>query len=267
MAATTGSVFAAMLEESFIERAPAEGSVVKGHIVSVENDFVVVDVGLKTEGRVPLKEFSMPGVPANVKVGDQVEVFVERVENALGENFQEFVEASQGVNERGCRMLRVVAIGMSNELSIQWNYYHLSNSEGRQAAMVFTCESDLVERMRDQDRAIAMSFEFTAPIETALAKTSTEKADSASTSTESAADKKSGADTTGGNSQLAAEASPSDLDSTPAGQGKTIGNLAIPKPTAGAKTTGSGAGKTKSVPAGKAAARGPANGGSKKSKR
>ena len=77
--------FAAMLEESFILRAPAEGAVVKGMIVAVENDFVVVDVGLKTEGRVPIKEFSMPGIPANVKIGDEVEVFVERVENALGE--------------------------------------------------------------------------------------------------------------------------------------------------------------------------------------
>ncbi len=77
--------FAAMLEESFIDRAPAEGAVVKGIIVGIENDFVVVDVGLKTEGRVPLKEFATPGLPPNVKIGDEVEVYVERVENALGE--------------------------------------------------------------------------------------------------------------------------------------------------------------------------------------
>src|SRR5712675_784250 len=77
--------FAAMLEESYIERSPAEGAVVKGIIVAVENDFVVVDVGLKTEGRVPVKEFSAPGQIATVKVGDEVEVYVERVENALGE--------------------------------------------------------------------------------------------------------------------------------------------------------------------------------------
>jgi small subunit ribosomal protein S1 len=77
--------FAAMLEESFIERAPAEGSVVKGAIVAIENDFVVVDVGLKTEGRVPTKEFSIPGQPFHLSIGDEVEVYVERVENALGE--------------------------------------------------------------------------------------------------------------------------------------------------------------------------------------
>src|SRR6202163_2360961 len=77
--------FAAMLEESYIERSPAEGAVVKGIIVAVENDFVVVDVGLKTKGRVPVKEFSAPGQNTTVKVGDEVEVYVERVENALGE--------------------------------------------------------------------------------------------------------------------------------------------------------------------------------------
>src|SRR6266704_1446537 len=77
--------FAALLEESFIERAPAEGSVVRGVIVAVEQDFVVVDVGLKTEGRVPLKEFQAPGQASQVKIGDEVEVYVERVENALGE--------------------------------------------------------------------------------------------------------------------------------------------------------------------------------------
>jgi small subunit ribosomal protein S1 len=77
--------FAAMLEASFEERAPAEGSVVRGQIVAIENDFAVIDVGLKTEGRVALKEFSMPGMPVSVKVGDHVEVYIERVENAMGE--------------------------------------------------------------------------------------------------------------------------------------------------------------------------------------
>src|SRR4029077_6059231 len=70
---------------SYIERSPAEGAVVKGIIVAVENDFVVVDVGLKTEGRVPIKEFLAPGQNATIKLGDEVEVYVERVENALGE--------------------------------------------------------------------------------------------------------------------------------------------------------------------------------------
>ncbi|HEY4076806.1 MAG TPA: 30S ribosomal protein S1 [Rhizomicrobium sp.] len=77
--------FAAMLEQSFETQSPQEGSVIRGTIVSIENDYAMVDVGLKTEGRISLKEFAMPGVPADVKVGDTVEVYLERVENALGE--------------------------------------------------------------------------------------------------------------------------------------------------------------------------------------
>ncbi len=75
--------FAAMLEESFVTQSPAEGSVIKGKIVAIENDFAVIDVGLKTEGRVSLKEFAMPGMAPKVVVGDEVEVYLERVENAL----------------------------------------------------------------------------------------------------------------------------------------------------------------------------------------
>src|SRR5579863_3657779 len=77
--------FAAMLEQSFQTQSPQEGSVIKGKIVAIENDFAMVDVGLKTEGRVSLKEFGIPGQPANVNLGDEVEVYLERVENALGE--------------------------------------------------------------------------------------------------------------------------------------------------------------------------------------
>ena len=77
--------FTAMLEESFVTQSPAEGSVIKGKVVAIENDFAIVDVGLKTEGRVSLKEFAMPGMTPKVAVGDEVEVYLERVENALGE--------------------------------------------------------------------------------------------------------------------------------------------------------------------------------------
>jgi len=77
--------FLAMLDDSFKTQAPAEGNVIKGTVVAIENDFAIVDVGLKTEGRVSLKEFSMPGQPANVNIGDEVEVYLERIENAMGE--------------------------------------------------------------------------------------------------------------------------------------------------------------------------------------
>ncbi|MCW2244855.1 small subunit ribosomal protein S1 [Azospirillum fermentarium] len=77
--------FAALLEESLGTAESLEGSVVKGRVVSVENDMVTIDVGLKSEGRVALKEFSVPGQPAELKVGDTVEVYLERMEDKNGE--------------------------------------------------------------------------------------------------------------------------------------------------------------------------------------
>jgi small subunit ribosomal protein S1 len=77
--------FAALLEESFDHGNLQEGSVIKGLVVSIEKDVAVIDVGLKTEGRVPLREFATPGRQNELKVGDTVEVYLERVENALGE--------------------------------------------------------------------------------------------------------------------------------------------------------------------------------------
>jgi small subunit ribosomal protein S1 len=78
--------FAALLEESMSGGDFAEGSVVKGRVAAIEKDFAIIDVGLKTEGRIPVKEFGVDdaGKPT-LKVGDTVEVFLERIENALGE--------------------------------------------------------------------------------------------------------------------------------------------------------------------------------------
>ncbi len=81
----SASDFEALLNESMPGEGGFEGSVVTGTVVSIENDFAIVDIGLKAEGRISLKEFAMPGQPAEIKVGDSVEVFVDRVENALGE--------------------------------------------------------------------------------------------------------------------------------------------------------------------------------------
>jgi len=77
--------FAKLLEESFTMGSPQEGTVVKGTVVGIEKDLAVIDVGAKTEGRVALREFAAPGRQADLKVGDTVEVYLERVENALGE--------------------------------------------------------------------------------------------------------------------------------------------------------------------------------------
>ena len=77
--------FAQLLEETYGANDGLEGTVVPGKVVSIENDLAVVDVGLKSEGRVPLKEFTERGRPAEIQPGDTVEVFLERIENAHGE--------------------------------------------------------------------------------------------------------------------------------------------------------------------------------------
>jgi small subunit ribosomal protein S1 len=77
--------FAAMLDESLGATAGLEGTVIKGTVIAVENDAVLIDVGLKSEGRVALKEFAMPGKPAEIKPGDIVEVYLERMEDKNGE--------------------------------------------------------------------------------------------------------------------------------------------------------------------------------------
>ncbi|NBB14144.1 30S ribosomal protein S1 [Caulobacter sp. SLTY] len=79
--------FAALLDESLGGASDfAEGTVIKGLVVGVEKDVAIIDIGLKTEGRIDVKEFGVDeaGKPT-VKVGDTVEVFLERIENALGQ--------------------------------------------------------------------------------------------------------------------------------------------------------------------------------------
>ncbi len=79
--------FEALLNESLGgAEGGFEGRVVKGTVTAIDNDHAMIDVGLKSEGRVALREFSMPGQPSTLKVGDEVEVYVDRVENMNGES-------------------------------------------------------------------------------------------------------------------------------------------------------------------------------------
>jgi small subunit ribosomal protein S1 len=77
--------FESLLAESYSDNPATEGTVVKGKVVAIENDFAIIDVGMKTEGKIATKEFAAPGKASELKVGDTVEVYLERVENAMGE--------------------------------------------------------------------------------------------------------------------------------------------------------------------------------------
>ena len=77
--------FADLLEESFPTEKKFEDSVVKGRVVMIDGGVVVIDVGLKSEGRIPLREFTSAGQECELQPGDEIEVFVERMENKSGE--------------------------------------------------------------------------------------------------------------------------------------------------------------------------------------
>ena len=77
--------FEAVLNKALADNELREGRVVKGRVTQIENDAAIVDVGMKTEGRVLLREFGQPGNRGEVNIGDEVEVYVERIENMLGE--------------------------------------------------------------------------------------------------------------------------------------------------------------------------------------
>ena len=77
--------FADLLAESFGENTNIEGSVVRGFVIGMEGDAVIIDVGLKSEGRVPLKELTTPGQEPDVNIGDEIEVYVERMEDKNGQ--------------------------------------------------------------------------------------------------------------------------------------------------------------------------------------
>jgi len=77
--------FAAMLDQSLGSKGMIEGRVMPATVVAIEHDFVVVDIGLKTEGRIPLREFLVDDGAGQPKAGDIVEVYLDRIENALGD--------------------------------------------------------------------------------------------------------------------------------------------------------------------------------------
>ena len=84
-AKATMEEFEALLNESFDIDTPDEGSVVKGKVIAIEAGQAIIDVGYKMEGRIDLKEFASPGEAPRIDIGDEVEVYLDRVENARGE--------------------------------------------------------------------------------------------------------------------------------------------------------------------------------------
>jgi len=81
----SNSEYETLVSDSLKNSSAKEKSIATGKVISIDNDIVTIDVGLKSEGRVPLSEFSRPGHKAEIEVGDETEVFIENVDNANGE--------------------------------------------------------------------------------------------------------------------------------------------------------------------------------------
>jgi len=92
--------FAALLEESFGQAESLEGRVIKGKVIAIENDVAIIDVGLKSEGRVPLREFTASGTEAQLNVGDTVDVYLERLEDKNGETVLSYEKARREASWR-----------------------------------------------------------------------------------------------------------------------------------------------------------------------
>ncbi len=81
----SNSEYDTLISNSFKNNNIKEKTIIPGKVVSIENDIVTIDVGLKSEGRVSISEFSRPGQKAEINIGDETEVFIENVDNANGE--------------------------------------------------------------------------------------------------------------------------------------------------------------------------------------
>ena len=81
----SNSEYDTLISNSFKNTNIKEKSIIKGKIVSIENEIVTIDVGLKSEGRIPINEFARPGVKPELSIGDETEVFIENIDSANGE--------------------------------------------------------------------------------------------------------------------------------------------------------------------------------------
>ena len=90
--------------------------------------------------------------------------FQKDVEQTLSKNNAQIVEAAQLQNDAGLRVLRIVVSGTASDLPIQWVYYHVSDTSGHRASLVFTMEAKLVERFPQIDRELVENLQLTASL-------------------------------------------------------------------------------------------------------
>ena len=105
----TNSEYDELINASLKNSSAKEKSITKGKIISIENEIVTIDVGLKSEGRISLSEFSRPGQNLELTVGDEVEVYIENVDNSNGETLlsrEKAVKQSLGIYKQALMKIK-----------------------------------------------------------------------------------------------------------------------------------------------------------------
>ena len=100
----SNSEYDTLISDSLKNSSAKEKSITSGKVISIENDIVTIDVGLKSEGRVPISEFSRPGQKFELEVGDETEVFIENVDSANGETI---LSREKAVKQKAWQNLQV----------------------------------------------------------------------------------------------------------------------------------------------------------------
>jgi small subunit ribosomal protein S1 len=100
----TNSEYDVLITNALKNSSAKEKTIALGKIISIENDIVTIDVGLKSEGRIPLSEFSRPGQKSEIEVGDETEVYIENVDSSNGETL---LSREKAVKQKAWQNLQV----------------------------------------------------------------------------------------------------------------------------------------------------------------
>ena len=79
----TNTEYEQLISDTLSNENKKEKSIVEGKIIAIENNVAIVDVGLKSEGRIPMSEFSRPGQTNEIKIGETLQVFLENASNII----------------------------------------------------------------------------------------------------------------------------------------------------------------------------------------
>jgi len=77
--------FGKLIDSSFQDNKQYEKKILKGNVISINKDNIIIDVGLKSEGKIPMSEFSRMNKESEIKVGDTIDVFVDNLDDNNGE--------------------------------------------------------------------------------------------------------------------------------------------------------------------------------------